>query len=74
QRFIHIKNSGNHHVRLVNLQLDSPNKEPLMISEGLAGYILPEQYKVWPISYKNINNMSLSANIGGKRYKIPLTQ
>ncbi|TOO12055.1 protein CsuC, partial [Vibrio parahaemolyticus] len=39
-----------------------------------AGYILPEQYKVWPISYKNINNMSLSANIGGKRYKIPLTQ
>ncbi|MQD96155.1 molecular chaperone, partial [Vibrio parahaemolyticus] len=22
----------------------------------------------------NINNMSLSANIGGKRYKIPLTQ
>ncbi|TON58744.1 protein CsuC, partial [Vibrio parahaemolyticus] len=52
----------------------SPNKEPLMISEGLAGYILPEQYKVWPISYKNINNMSLSANIGGKRYKIPLTQ
>ncbi|MQF74839.1 molecular chaperone, partial [Vibrio parahaemolyticus] len=25
-------------------------------------------------SYKNINNMSLSANIGGKRYKIPLTQ
>ncbi|MBO0244087.1 molecular chaperone [Vibrio sp. Vb0592] len=74
QRFVHIKYSGKHHVRLVNLQLNLPNKDPVVISDGLAGYILPEQYKVWSIPHSNVRPMSLSANIGGKRYQIPLKQ
>ncbi|MCZ0760623.1 molecular chaperone [Vibrio diabolicus] len=74
KNLIHIENTSNHYVRLVNLAVTAPNQSPFIVSKGLAGYILPEQYKTWPISYSNMKNIKVKADIEGKRYVIPLEQ
>lgn len=70
--FIRITNRGLRTVRLVDVQLETPGLQTKPLMPGLAGYIMPGQFKQWPVSRPISAKPSISASIEGKRYAIAL--
>ncbi|UXI02017.1 molecular chaperone [Photobacterium sp. TY1-4] len=74
EHYLRIWNHGRYHVRLTNMDVSTDENSAQFSIPGLAGYILPNQYRQWPISSVAFSGTRLSFELYGTRYTIPLNR
>lgn len=72
---LRIDNQGSRHARLADLEYRDANGKRLPIARQLAGYVLPGQFKTWPLPARaeGYGEGGFTAKVNQDAHELPLT-